>query len=241
MQRFVKKVYRLSLAAIQNPIGKEDEMIWKNLEQLTQKMADDLAKFKYNTAIAKLMEFVNLWSDNQAKVGSSTRGESGPKAHQPLAEAFGRKVVARIALLLAPLAPHMAEEIYQETRSKLQEASCKRQENENLKLETCSLKQFSSVHQQLWPKVQSEALEEETVKIVIQVNGKKRGEIKVQSAHLRQACLPARQGFGGQAKLKAQGEVEKLAKENEKVQTYLQGQQIKKTVFVPGRLINFVV
>ena len=62
------------------------------------------------------------------------------------------------------------------------------------------------------------------VTIVIQVNGKVRGQIEISS----QASGVRRQ-------------VENLAKTEKNVAKYLAGKKIKKTIFVPGRLINFVV
>mgnify|MGYP001595492389 CR=1 FL=1 len=38
-----------------------------------------------------------------------------------------------------------------------------------------------------------------------------------------------------------QKEIEKMAKKDEKVKKYLEGKEIKKTIYVPGKLINFVV
>jgi len=43
------------------------------------------------------------------------------------------------------------------------------------------------------------------------------------------------------SKLKVQGEVEELAKASEKIQKYLEGKEIKKAIYVEGKLINFVV
>jgi leucyl-tRNA synthetase len=62
------------------------------------------------------------------------------------------------------------------------------------------------------------------VTVIVQVNGKLRDKFQVQSA-----------------KGKVQSEVEKMAKESEKIKTYLANKKIKKTIFVPGKLINFVV
>ena len=62
------------------------------------------------------------------------------------------------------------------------------------------------------------------MEIVIQVNGKLRDRLELESQ-----------------KAGEQETVEKLARESAKVQKYLQGKKIKKTIFVSGELINFVV
>jgi len=85
-----------------------------------------------------------------------------------------------------------------------------------------------SVHWSAWPKVEKKYLVEEEINIVVQVNGKLRGMIVVNP--------PA----GGE-KLKVKSEIEKLAKANPRVAKYLKDKKIIKTIFVPSRLINFVV
>ena len=81
-----------------------------------------------------------------------------------------------------------------------------------------------SVHQQPWPKYDDKLVKEEMMTIIIQVNGKMRGEIKVPSA-----------------KGQEQGEAEKIARQEPNVKKYLEGKKIKKVIFVPGRIINFVI
>ena len=73
-----------------------------------------------------------------------------------------------------------------------------------------------------WPKADPALLEDDTVILPIQINGKRRAEISVPKA------MPA-------------AEVEKLALANEDVVRFLAGQPIKKLIVVPGRIINVVV
>jgi len=81
-----------------------------------------------------------------------------------------------------------------------------------------------SIHQQKWPEYNPDLIEEDFVTIAVQVNGKLRDTIQVQNA-----------------KCKMQSEVEEIAKNSEKIKKYLEGKEIKKTIFVPGKLINFVI
>jgi leucyl-tRNA synthetase len=78
------------------------------------------------------------------------------------------------------------------------------------------------VAQAAWPKADPALLEDDTVILPIQINGKRRAEISVPKA------MPA-------------SEVEKLALANEDVLRFLAGQPIKKLIVVPGRIINVVV
>jgi leucyl-tRNA synthetase len=86
------------------------------------------------------------------------------------------------------------------------------------------LKQKGSVHTSRWPKYDAEYLKVDQVTIIIQVNGKLRSQLTVDNkvAEDRKMIL-------------------KLAKEDEKVEKWIKDGRIKKEIFIPGRLINFVV
>lgn len=114
--------------------------------------------------------------------------------------ALSKKDAGIFAQLLAPFAPHISEELWSQVGGKF------------------------SIHQQPWPKFDPKLIKEEKITIVIQVNGKLRGQVEVKSQ---------------ESKVKSQ--VEKLAEKEKNVAKYLKGKKIKKVVFVPGRLINFVV
>jgi len=82
----------------------------------------------------------------------------------------------------------------------------------------------SSVHNQSWPKVEKKYLEEERLTIAVQIDGKLRDTISIQNS-----------------KVKNQDEVKKLARDSEKVNKHLEGKKIKKVLYVPGKIINFVI
>jgi leucyl-tRNA synthetase len=107
------------------------------------------------------------------------------------------KHVKTIILLLAPFVPHISQELW-------------------------SILAKGSVHKQKWPIYDKKLIKESKVLIIIQVNGKVRGKMEVESFLTKE-------------------EIEKLALENEKVVKWLEGKKIKKVIFVPGRLINIVV
>ena len=75
---------------------------------------------------------------------------------------------------------------------------------------------------QKWPAYDPALLESGDVVVVVQVNGKLRGEIRVPRD------LP-------------ESEILSRARENEKVVPHLAGKKIVKSIYVPGRLVNFVV
>jgi leucyl-tRNA synthetase len=103
--------------------------------------------------------------------------------------------------LIAPFAPHLAEEVWVEI-----------------------LKQPFSVHKAEWPKYDNSLIVSDTVTIAVQINGKVRSTLSIQS-----------QAFG------IEPQVTELAKKDEKVAKWLVGKSIKKTIYIPGKIINFVV
>ena len=100
--------------------------------------------------------------------------------------------------LLAPFAPHITEELWQIMGNK------------------------NSIQLEEWPKYDEKMLVEDTVKIVIQVNGKMRDTIEVSANE-------------------SESEIEEKALNSEKVKLHTSGKEIIKRVHVKGRLINFVV
>ena len=86
------------------------------------------------------------------------------------------------------------------------------------------LGQEFSIHQSNWPVADPKLAKEEMATVIIQVNGKLRSQIRIKD---RQS--------------KIQDEVETLAKKEINVSKYLESQKIKKVIFIPGRLVNFVI
>lgn len=80
----------------------------------------------------------------------------------------------------------------------------------------------SSVHSDTWPKWDEKYLVSETITIVVQVNGKVRAQLEVVANS-------------------SEEDIVKIAKENEKVAGHLGGNNPRKTIYVPGKLISFVV
>ena len=139
-------------------------------------VTEDLENMRFNTAISKLMVFAR----DITKDGALPR-ES--------AETF--------VLLLSPMAPHLAEEIWSR------------------------LGHDASLAYETWPEADESLLVADTVTLVVQHNGKKRGEIEV-AADAEDAAI------------------EEAALSLENVQKSLGGRDPKKVIVVPGRLVNIV-
>ena len=101
--------------------------------------------------------------------------------------------------LFAPFAPYFTEELF-----------------ESLKLGD------GTIHESAWPKYDERYLVQEKVNVVVQVNGKRRGEITVDSSSMDK-----------------KEEVEAFARRE--VKKYVSGSTVKKVIHVPGRIINFVI
>jgi len=85
-----------------------------------------------------------------------------------------------------------------------------------------SIGNATPVWEQSWPTFDATKLEADTVTIVVQVNGKVRDQLTV-------------------AKNSSEADIVALAQVSEKVQTYLAGKSIRKTIYVPNKLVSFVV
>ncbi|OGY08870.1 MAG: leucine--tRNA ligase, partial [Candidatus Blackburnbacteria bacterium RIFCSPHIGHO2_01_FULL_43_15b] len=214
MSRFIKRAWRL-VGEISNfpasrgeqfPISNESDSreVYRKMHQTIKKVTEDIEGLKFNTAIATLMEYANFLEDLIKRLEG--HGDQRPVGAAKVKCAELEETSRVLVLLLAPFAPHMTEELYQRVIARPQSG------------------EFVSIHQQQWPEYDPELAQDEVVQIPIQVNGKVRGVVLVDSDSAR------REEF-----------VTKKAKEEKGVVKYLDGKGIKKIVFVPGRLVNFVV
>jgi len=106
-----------------------------------------------------------------------------------------QEVLEAAVAMLAPIVPHISEALYAE-----------------LKPDAVMV----------WPTVDEAALVQDEIELMLQVNGKLRGQIRVAAAATREA-------------------VEVAALASEVAQKYLEGKPPKKVVVVPGRLVNIVI
>ncbi|HEV2359646.1 MAG TPA: leucine--tRNA ligase [bacterium] len=126
--------------------------------QTLKRVTEDLEAFRFNTAIAALMTFTNRLAELRA-----------PPAQGAGAVAEWTEALRTLVLMLAPLTPHIAEELW------------------------ARLGLPYSVHRQPWPAWEEAAVREDVVTVVLQVNGRVRDRISVPAgldeARLRDAAL----------------------------------------------------
>jgi leucyl-tRNA synthetase len=83
---------------------------------------------------------------------------------------------------------------------------------------------FKSIHTNFWPEFDEKYLVSDIIKIPVQVNGKLRGTLEVAAADAAD-----------------QAKIEELAREDENVSKFLEGQKIKKAIYIKGKVLNFVI
>jgi len=110
----------------------------------------------------------------------------------------GKDTIEKMLLLLSPFASHISEELWQKLGHK------------------------ETIFKEKWPEYDRKLIKEEKITLVIQINGRVRDKIEVETDI-------------------SEEEAKKLTLEREKVKKWTEGKLVKKTVFVPGRLINIVV
>ena len=142
-RRFIEDVWKLATAdyAPGESAGSGDVALRRVVHQTIRKVGNDLTEFQYNTAVAALM---SLRNDMQAARRSDA-----------VSAGVWDEAVTTLLLLLAPIAPHVTEELWRLRGNK------------------------KSIHLASWPTVDEEAARDDVVTMVIQVNGKVRDRIEV--------------------------------------------------------------
>ncbi len=108
------------------------------------------------------------------------------------------EVLTNIVLMLAPIVPHITHCLWQ------------------------ALGNDSDLINQAWPHVDEAALQQDTIEMIVQVNGKLRAKISLASDADKASC-------------------EAAALNDDNVKKFTAGKEVRKVIVVPGRLINIVV
>jgi leucyl-tRNA synthetase len=165
----------LSPAVVKNDTPPDEEQLrveHKTIDAVTK----DMDSLSFNTAISRLMEFVNYFTAKDVRPHSCM-------------ESF--------VLMLSPMAPHIAEELWQ------------------------VLGHSESLSHAPWPGLDPRYIQESSIQIPIQINGKVRGRITV-SAEADKI------------------EMERAALSDSNVKKHLEGHSIRKMIVIPQKMINIV-
>jgi leucyl-tRNA synthetase len=115
--------------------GEPEEDVMRKLHQTIRKVSDDIPRLSYNTAIAAMMEYINV----------VRKGERTPH----------REEVMPLITLVSPFAPHIAEELWEQTGGS------------------------GSIFDSAWPTFDPALAADDMIELVVQVNGKVRSRVMV--------------------------------------------------------------
>ena len=175
-RRFIERYYNLK-----DMILKEDTIrneLENEFNKTIKKVTEDIQILKFNTAIASLMELLNLIY----KKGSITKGE-----------------LKLFSILLNPFAPHITEEVWS----------------------TLDLGK-GLICNEKWPEYSNIKKENESVNIVVQVNGKLRGSFSAPFDTTKEDILKITLGL-------------------DKIKSYLEGKSLVNSIYVENKLVNLVI
>ncbi len=191
--RFLRRVWRLAHAHVTagavakldlGSLDDEQKAVRRAIHLAIKQASQDVGQHhKFNTAIAQVMTLMNVL-EKAANTSDQDR-------------ALMQEGLETVALLLAPITPHICHELWQ------------------------NLGHSDAVIDARWPVVDEAALIQDNLTLVVQVNGKLRGQIEVPASASRE-------------------EVEASARANENVVRFTEGLTIRKVIVVPGKLVNIV-
>ena len=182
VSRFLQRVTTLierfgSTVPGESTLEPVDDSAQRILHRTIKQVTTDLGALRYNTAVAALMSYGNALSKR---------------------DRLARREVEALILMLAPFAPHFAEEMWERIGGAF------------------------SVHGALWPEFNEGWTKGEKLLVPLQVNGRRRGFIEVEEDV-------------------SEEEVIRLALASEYIQKHVVGKDVKRVVYIPGRILNVVV
>ena len=178
VNRYLNRVWKL-IGDNYGRAVKADRRMEQTRNKMIYEITQRLEHWSLNTVISGFMEFTNKLADIAAQSGG-----------------LDRDTMDCLIIMLAPFAPHMAEELWESTGRN------------------------ASVFNEKWPEADESRMAEDTVSIALQINGKLRESISVSAQAGRdEAVGAARQALAAR----------------------LEGQTIVKEIYVPGRIVNFVI
>ncbi|NCD00778.1 leucine--tRNA ligase [bacterium] len=180
-KKFLERVYDYFFNYIkegekESPENKELNIL---LNKTIKKVGEDIENFKFNTVVSALMILFN-----ELKIKDSFHY-------------FKKEDMEKILLILNPIAPHLASELWNNIEEK------------------------EDILDVFWPEYDEKIISEEKIKLIVQTNGKLRGTLEIEAGL-------------------SQEEVENLIYNSDNF-SINNKKGVKKIIFIPNKLINFVV
>ncbi|MEF9899577.1 MAG: leucine--tRNA ligase [Pseudomonas sp.] len=191
--RFLRRVWRLAQAHVTQGLPGKLDIAALDDDQKVIRRAIHAAIKQASTDVGQFHKFNTAIAQVMTLMNVL---EKAPRASEQ-DRALVQEGLETVALLLAPITPHISHELWHR------------------------LGHQGAVIDAGWPAVDESALVQDSIVLVIQVNGKLRGQIEMPAAASRE-------------------EVEAAARSNENVLRFTEGLSIRKVIVVPGKLVNIV-
>jgi len=191
--RFLRRVWRLAQGHVNQGLPGKLDVAALNDEQKVIRRAIHAAIKQASTDVGQYHKFNTAIAQVMTVMNVLEKAPQGTEQDRALLQ----EGLEAVTLLLAPITPHISHELW------------KALGHEQAVIDAC------------WPVVDESALVQDTVTLVVQVNGKLRGQVEMPAAASRE-------------------EIEAAARNNENVLRFIDGLTIRKVIVVPGKLVNIV-
>lgn len=189
-RRFIEKVWRLREKVSADAKFEDSKEVFSLLHKTIKKVGEDIDTFSFNTAISAMMILVNAMEKEGALSASA---------------------YATLLKLIAPFAPHMADELYASLPVSIRKAATKEKGGEK------------SIALAEWPTYDPALLVDASAIVVVQINGKVRATLNVSADDAKDESI-----------------MTKIALDLPQIKEKMAGLTLRKTIFVPGKIVNFV-
>ncbi|QQE84711.1 leucine--tRNA ligase [Pseudomonas putida] len=191
--RFLRRVWRLAQGHVNQGLPGKLDLAALNDEQKVIRRAIHTAIKQASTDVGQYHKFNTAIAQVMTVMNVLEKAPQSTEQDRALLQ----EGLEAVTLLLAPITPHISHELW------------KALGHEQAVIDAC------------WPVVDESALVQDTVTLVVQVNGKLRGQVEMPAAASRE-------------------EIEAAARNNENVLRFIDGLTIRKVIVVPGKLVNIV-
>ncbi len=191
--RFLKRVWRLAQAHVTQGLPGKLDLAALSDEQKAIRRSIHLAIKQASLDVGQNHKFNTAIAQVMTLMNVLEKAPQGTEQDRALIQ----EGLETVTLLLAPITPHISHELWQR------------------------LGHADAVIDAAWPVLDDSALVQDSLQLVIQVNGKLRGQIEMPASATRE-------------------EVEAAARANENVLRFVDGLTIRKVIVVPGKLVNIV-
>ena len=183
VERIVLKVNDLEITKVSD-YGKEEKELDFAKNSTIKSICKDMEIFSFNTAVARLMELTNAIYKYDGKEDKNV--------------SFFKETIKDFVLLIAPFAPHFAEELWETLGNK------------------------KSIFLSSYPVCDESKLVKDEVEIAVQINSKLKCRVTIPQSI-------------------TEDELKSLLLQDEKIAESIQGKEIKKLIYIKGRLANLIV